>query len=51
MTPLGKGTYVFTSLSLFRQIPAGVPGGMRLFVNLLSAGLAPERAAPEKVVP
>ncbi len=51
VAPLGKGTYVFTSLSLFRQIPGGVPGGARLFVNLLSAGIEPERAAPKKVVP
>lgn len=51
VAPLGKGTYVFTSLSLFRQIPGGVPGGMRLFVNLLSAGIEPERAAPKKVIP
>jgi len=51
MTPLGKGMYVFTSLSLFRQIPGGVPGGPRLFVNLLSAGLEPERAAPKKIQP
>jgi LmbE family N-acetylglucosaminyl deacetylase len=34
---LGKGTYVYTTLALFRQLPAGVPGGARLFVNLLSA--------------
>ncbi len=51
IAPLGKGTYVFTSLALFRQIPGGVPGGPRLFVNLLSAGLDPERAAPKKVQP
>jgi LmbE family N-acetylglucosaminyl deacetylase len=51
VTPLGKGTYVFTSLALFRQIPGGVPGGARLFVNLLSAGLEPERAATKKVQP
>ena len=50
-TPLGKGVYVFTSLALFRQIPGGVPGGMRFFVNVLSAGLDPERAAPKKIVP
>jgi LmbE family N-acetylglucosaminyl deacetylase len=48
-TPLGKGMYVFTSLSLFRQIPGGVPGGMRLFVNLIGAGAEP--AAPKKVQP
>ena len=51
VTPLGKGMYVFTSLALFRQIPGGVPGGPRLFVNLLSAGLDPDRAAPRKVQP
>jgi hypothetical protein len=51
VAPLGKGTYIFTSLSLFRQIPGGVPGGPRLFVNLLSAGIEPERAAPRKIVP
>jgi hypothetical protein len=38
---LGKGRYVYTTLSLFRQIPAGVPGSMRLLVNLLSAGTNP----------
>ncbi len=41
--PLGKGTYIFTSLSLFRQIPGGVNGGPRLFVNLLSAGQEPAK--------
>jgi len=35
---VGKGTYVFTTLALFRQLPAGVPGAARLFVNLLNAG-------------
>jgi LmbE family N-acetylglucosaminyl deacetylase len=49
MTPLGKGMYVYTTLSLFRQIPGGVPGGPRLFVNILSAGL--ENPAPKKVQP
>ncbi len=34
----GKGTYVFTALAFFRQLPAGVPGAYRLFVNLISAG-------------
>jgi hypothetical protein len=38
VAPLGKGTYVYTALALFRQLPAGVPGAARLFVNLLSAG-------------
>jgi hypothetical protein len=34
----GKGAYVFTSYSWFRQLPAGVPGAYRIFVNLISAG-------------
>jgi LmbE family N-acetylglucosaminyl deacetylase len=48
--PLGKGLFVYTTLALFRQVPSGVPGGPRLLVNLLSAGLDPERA-PKKVQP
>jgi LmbE family N-acetylglucosaminyl deacetylase len=35
---VGKGTYVYTTLSFFRQLPAGLPGAARLFVNLLQAG-------------
>ena len=35
---IGKGTYVFTTLAFFRQLPAGVPGAARLFVNILNAG-------------
>jgi hypothetical protein len=34
----GAGTYVYTTLAFFRQLPAGVPGATRLFVNLLAAG-------------
>ncbi|HKP16408.1 MAG TPA: PIG-L family deacetylase [Gemmatimonadaceae bacterium] len=37
VAPVGKGAYVYTTLSLFRQLPAGVPGGARLFLNLLAA--------------
>jgi hypothetical protein len=33
---VGKGTYIYTGISFFRQLPAGVPGAYRLFVNLLS---------------
>jgi len=33
----GKGTYIYTGLAFFRQIPEGVPGAYRLFINLLSA--------------
>jgi hypothetical protein len=34
----GDGVYVYTGLSLFRQLPAGVPGAYRLLANLLSLG-------------
>jgi LmbE family N-acetylglucosaminyl deacetylase len=34
----GKGRYVYTGLSFFRQLPAGVPGAYRLFANLLDHG-------------
>jgi hypothetical protein len=34
----GKGVYIFTAYSWFRQLPAGVPGAYRIFANLLSAG-------------
>ncbi len=32
----GRGTYVYAPLALFRQLPAGVPGGVRIFANLLA---------------
>jgi len=35
IAPLGRGIYVYTGLSFFRQLPAGVPGAYRLFMNLL----------------
>jgi hypothetical protein len=35
---LGKGFFVYTSYSWFRQLPAGVPGAYRLFANMLSLG-------------
>ena len=35
---VGKGHFVYTGLSFFRQLPAGVPGAARLFVNLLALG-------------
>jgi len=34
----GKGVYIFTAISFFRQLPAGVPGAYRIFANMLSAG-------------
>lgn len=32
-----KGTYIYTGLAFFRELPEGVPGAYRLFVNLLAA--------------
>ena len=37
-TRYGKGVYIFTAYSWFRQLPAGVPGAYRLFANMISAG-------------
>ena len=34
----GKGVFIYTSLSFFRELPAGIPGAYRLFINLISAG-------------
>ena len=34
----GKGIYIYTGYAFFRQLPAGVPGAIRLYVNLLNAG-------------
>jgi len=36
-THFGKGVYIYTAYSWFRQLPAGVPGAYRLFANMLSA--------------
>ena len=35
---VGDGTFVYTGLSFFRELPAGVPGALRLFSNLLALG-------------
>lgn len=34
----GKGNYIYTGLSFFRELPAGVPGAYKLFANMLSIG-------------
>ena len=36
----GKGNYIYTGLSFFRELPAGVPGAYKLFSNMLSIGKA-----------
>ena len=38
VAPYGKGTYIYTGYAFFRQLPAGVPGALRLYVNLLAIG-------------
>jgi len=38
VAPLGDGTYVYSALALFRQLPEGVPGAWRLLANLVSLG-------------
>jgi LmbE family N-acetylglucosaminyl deacetylase len=37
---IGKGKYIYCSYSLFRQLPAGVPGAYRLLANMLSLSKA-----------
>lgn len=39
----GKGNYVFTAYAWFRQFPAGVPGPLRLFANLVSLPKATDK--------
>ncbi|SDJ88146.1 N-acetylglucosaminyl deacetylase, LmbE family [Catalinimonas alkaloidigena] len=46
-TKYGKGAFVYTGYSFFRQLPAGVPGAFRLFSNLLAGGLTEPRKADE----
>ena len=38
----GKGHYVYTGLSFFRELPEGVPGAYKLFANLTSLSKAPK---------
>jgi len=38
VAPYGKGNYIYTGLSFFRELPAGVPGAFKLFANMLSLG-------------
>jgi LmbE family N-acetylglucosaminyl deacetylase len=40
-TAYGKGVYIYTGLAFFRQLPEGIPGAYRLFVNVLSASQHP----------
>ena len=44
VAPYGRGTYIFCTLALFRQLPDAVPGAARLMANLLAASEG--KAAP-----
>ena len=37
-TRYGKGVFIYTGYAWFRQLPAGVPGAYRFFVNMIAAG-------------
>ena len=45
VAPYGKGNYIYTGLSFFRELPAGVPGAYKLFANMLSIGKENVRSA------
>ncbi|RIV45971.1 PIG-L family deacetylase [Flagellimonas pelagia] len=38
VAPYGEGHYIYTGLSFFRELPAGVSGAYKLFANMLSVG-------------
>lgn len=38
---VGRGSYVYTGIAFFRELPAGVPGAYRLFFNLLGGRITP----------
>ncbi|HLP60652.1 MAG TPA: hypothetical protein VK186_17550, partial [Candidatus Deferrimicrobium sp.] len=42
-TTYGKGVFIYTGYSFFRQLPAGVPGALKLFVNMISAKMPGDR--------
>jgi LmbE family N-acetylglucosaminyl deacetylase len=37
-TRYGKGAFIYTGLSWFRQLPAGIPGAYKIFANMIEAG-------------
>lgn len=37
----GKGYFIYTGQSWFRELPAGVPGAFKLFTNMISIGQYP----------
>ncbi len=43
VTEYGEGTFIYTGLSFFRELPAGVPGAYRLLLNLIGYGKSEEK--------
>jgi hypothetical protein len=52
VAPLGRGTIIYSTITFFAQLPGGVPGSLRLLVNLVSAGCGsasrPGRCGPAR---
>lgn len=44
----GEGVFVYTSISFFRQLPAGVPGAYRLFSNIIAGGKKANKLEAQK---
>ena len=44
----GKGYYLYTGYTWFRQLPEGVPGAYRLFANMISLGKSLAGRAPSE---
>ena len=42
-TRYGKGVFIYTGYSFFRQFPAGVPGSIKLFINMILSRLYDDR--------
>lgn len=50
IAPVGSGYFIYTGISWFRELPAGVPGAYRLFANLISIGKNGIEAQPSKKI-
>ena len=50
VAPYGKGHYIYTGISFFRELPEGVPGAYKLFANLVSIGYS-KKAQEQKINP
>jgi hypothetical protein len=48
VAPLGRGTWTYVGLGLWRQLPAGTPGAYRLMANLVSRQRAGHAAGAAK---